>query len=97
METPEIIATLQINVDGLGEIAVAPEGEEPAFDDEFPIQSHVLNIMEGQPTTYTIIQRPAEDYTFVKWTKNGEDFSTDESITVDVTEDVEYRAVFEHN
>ena len=97
METPEIIATLQINVDGLGEIAVAPEGEEAAFDDEFPMQSHVLNIMEGQPTTYTIIQRPAEDYTFVKWTKNGEDFSTDESITVDVTEDVEYRAVFEHN
>ena len=95
METPDILATLQINIDGLGEIAYAPEGEEPEFDEEFPTQSAVVNIVEGQPTTYTIAQKAADDYEFVKWTKNGEDFSTDETITVEVTEDVEYRAVFE--
>ncbi len=96
MELPEILYTLQINIDGIGEIAYAPEGEEPVFDDEFPAQSSVKNIVEGDPTSYVLAARVTdEDYEFVKWTKNGEDYSTDDKITVEVTEDVEYRAVFE--
>ena len=96
MELPEILYTLQINTEGIGEVAYAPEGEEPEFDDEFPAQSSVKNIVEGDPTTYVLAARPTDDdYEFVKWTKNGEDFSTDEKITIEVTEDVEYIAVFE--
>ena len=96
MELPEILYTLQINTEGIGEVAYAPEGEEPEFDDEFPAQSSVKNIVEGDPTTYVLAARETDDdYKFVKWTKNGEDFSTDQQITVEVTEDVEYVAVFE--
>ena len=93
MEVPEFIGTLQINTDGLGEIAYCHEGETPEFDDEFPTQSAVENVTE--PTTFIITAKPDEDYVFVKWTKDGEDFSTEDTITVEVAEDVEYRAVFE--
>ncbi|MBQ6089544.1 MAG: hypothetical protein IJK95_08295 [Firmicutes bacterium] len=95
MEIPDTVATLQINTEGLGEITYATDGEEPEFDDEYPYQSAVVNIFEGQSTEYTLAARAAEDYKFVKWTKNGEDFSTEETITVEITEDVEYIAVFD--
>ena len=41
------------------------------------------------------VKKPDEGWEFVKWTKDGEDFSTDEEITVEVSEYVEYIAVFE--
>ena len=95
MEVPDVVATLKINVDGLGEIAFAAYGEEPEFVEGEPYQSSVVNIFEGQSNEYSLAARAAEDYKFVKWTKDGEDFSTEEKITVEVTEDVEYIAVFE--
>ena len=93
VELPEILATMQINTEGLGLIAYAPEGEEPSFD--VPSQSSVVNILEGETNKYTIEAKAEEGYTFVKWTKNGEDYSEDARISVEVTEDVEYIAVFE--
>ena len=36
-----------------------------------------------------------DGWKFVKWTKNGEDFSEEPEITVEVAEGVEYMAVFE--
>ena len=36
-----------------------------------------------------------EGWKFVKWTKDGTDFSEEPEITVEVSEDVEYIAVFE--
>lgn len=83
----------RINTDGLGEIAYAEEGQEPEFDDEYPAQSTQLNVAE--PTTYVLAARPDEGYKFVKWTKDGEDYSEEDKITVTVDADVEYRAVFE--
>lgn len=47
------------------------------------------------PATFVIKAKPDEGWKFVKWTKDGEDFSTDDEITVDVAEDVEYIAVFD--
>ena len=35
-----------------------------------------------------------DGWTFTKWTKNGEDYSTEDQITVEFTEDVEYIAIF---
>ena len=93
MDVPEFSITMQINTEGLGEIAYAPEGETPEFDDEFPAQSAVQNL-EG-PATYVLAAKPEDGWKFVKWTKDGEDFSTEEQITVDVAESVEYIAVFE--
>ena len=93
MDVPEFSITMQINTEGLGEIAYAPEGEELAFETEFPVQSAVQNL-EG-PATYVLAAKPEDGWKFVKWTKDGEDFSTEEQITVDVAESVEYIAVFE--
>jgi hypothetical protein len=92
-ETPEVIATMKINTEGVGQFAYAVEGEEVEFDEDFPTQSAVENLTE--PRTYVIKAKPDEGWKFVKWTKDGEDFSTDEEITVDVDADVEYIAVFE--
>ena len=97
MELPEVLATMQINTEGLGEIAYAPEGEEPVFEEGYPYQSAVVNILEGETNIYTIAAKASEGYSFVKWTKNGEDYAEDEQIAVEVTEDVEYIAVFEAN
>ena len=93
IEMPEFKMTMQINTDGLGQIAYAPEGETPEFDDDFPSQSAVQNLEEA--ASFTLAAKPEDGWKFVKWTKNGEDFSTEEQITVEVTEDVEYIAVFE--
>lgn len=92
-ETPDYIGLLKINTEGVGRIAYGKEGETVEFDDEFPTQSVAENVAE--PTKYVIKAKPDEGYKFVKWTKNGEDFSTEPEITVEVSEDVEYIAVFD--
>lgn len=92
-ESPEAAIQISINIDGIGEIAYAPEGETLEFDEDFPTQSAVINLDE--PATYQLAAKPDEGYKFVKWTKSGEDFSTDAEITVEFSETAEYRAVFE--
>lgn len=91
-EAPEPIATVTIEADGMGQIAIA-EGDEPlAFDDEYPMQGAVLNLVE--PADYTLAAKADEGYQFVKWTKNGETFSTDAQITLALSESAAYVAVF---
>ena len=85
---------VNINTEGLGYIAFAPEGEKLQFDEEYPAQSAQLNL-EG-PETYQLAAKADEGWKFVKWTKDGADYSTDEQITVAFTEEhVEYIAVFD--
>lgn len=95
MEVPETVATLHINIEGQGEIAYAPEGEEVQFEEGYPFQTAVVNIFEGDTNKYTLAAKPAEGFKFVKWTKDGEDYSTDEQTEVEVEGEVEYIAVFE--
>lgn len=92
-ETPDYIGLLKINTEGVGSIAYGKEGEDVEFDEDYPTQSVAENV--AQPTTYIIKAKPDEGYKFVKWTKNGEDFSTESEIKVEVSEDVEYIAVFD--
>ena len=92
-ESPEVAATLMINTEGMGAIAYGLEGEEVEFDEDFPKQSAVVNLTE--PGTYVIKAKPDDGWKFVKWTRNGEDFSEEPEITVEVAEGVEYMAVFE--
>ena len=89
-ETYEVIATLQINTDGMGAIAYGIAGEDVEFDEDYPKQSAVVNLTE--PDTYMIKAKPDDGWKFVKWTKDGEDFSEEADITVEVTADVEYIA-----
>ncbi len=89
----ENVNVVLINTDGLGQIASAAEGEEIEFSDETPMSSAQLNVPEGD--SYTIAAKPDKGWKFVKWTENGEDFSTDEEIVVTPEDDATYVAVFE--
>ena len=93
MVMPEIIGTLTVNTEGFGNIAVGQGDEEAVFDDEQPFQSHFSNIAE--PTTFHLAARPDEGYRFVKWTLNGEDYSTEDKITVECSENMDFVAVFD--
>jgi len=93
MEMPEVMAVVSVNIDGSGQIAYAEEGEEIEFDPEFPSQSAQMNLAE--PTTYTLAAKPDEGWRFVKWTLNGEDYSTEAQITVEIAEDSDFIAIFE--
>lgn len=92
-QTPEPIGVMKINTEGLGSFAYGLVGEEVEFDDEFPTQSAVENLTEAR--TYVIKAKPDEGYKFVKWTKDGKDFSTEPEIEVEVDSDVEFIAVFD--
>ena len=92
-DTPEVIAVLKINTEGMGQIAYGLEGEDIEFNDEFPEQSAMVNLTE--PGTYVIKAKADDGWKFVKWTKDGEDFSEEADITVEAAEDAEYIAVFE--
>ena len=93
LDVPEVAMTITINTEGLGQIAYAPEGEEPEFDDEYPAQSAQLNLPEAG--TYVLAAKADEGWKFVKWTKDGADYSTDAEITVEFTENADFVAVFE--
>ena len=90
MDVPEVAMTITINTEGLGQIAYAPEGEEPEFDDEYPAQSAQLNLPEAG--TYVLAAKADEGWKFVKWTKDGADYSTDAEITVEFTENADFVA-----
>ena len=40
--------------------------------------------------------KAGDEFRFIKWTKDGEDYSTSERITVEFTESAEFDAVFEY-
>ena len=84
--------TLIGDTEGLGEIAYAQGNETPKFEDSRPYQSIYIGF-EG-PEVYTFAARPEEGYKFMKWTKNGVDYSKDAQITFEVTENTELIAVF---
>lgn len=91
-EIPVAAFSATINTKGDGEIAYAKAGETPEFDDEFPSQSAYIGLAEAE--TYTLSARPEEGWKFVKWTLNGEDLSAEATVTVEITEDSEFVAVF---
>ena len=89
-------AVVQINIEGVGEIAWAYEDEEIAFDDEYPMQSAYVADAYGQ-TIHIEAREDAsyEGYHFVKWNKDGAKFSEDRRIDVLVDGNAEYVAIFE--
>ena len=92
---PKATINVMVNVEGLGYIEYAEGDTTPELDPEFKASSAVINLAE--PEVYTLLAYPAEDTSFVKWTKNGEDFSTEAQITLTLDESAEYIAVFEFN
>jgi hypothetical protein len=85
--------TIQVNTEGVGEIAVSEDGQAPVFDEEHSISSYVTNVPKG--TSLTLSARTQEDgYQFSEWTKDGELYSEEAEITVTADADTEYIAVF---
>ena len=84
--------TVTVNTEGLGNIAYAEGEEAPEIDPEFPAQSAYIGLAE--PATHTFVAVPQAGFLFVKWTKNGEDFSAEPQITVLLDESADYIAVF---
>ncbi len=90
MEMEEPFATLWVNTDGWGVFTCVEEGQEPDGSSCSSLQYGLAG-----PETYVLTAIPGEDWVFVKWTLNGEDYSTDEQITVEITENADFVAVFE--
>ena len=95
MEMPEASIFVSINTEGWGSIVYAEGEETPEIDTEYPYQSAQINLAE--PAAYTLLAWPKEGFRFVKWTKNGEDFSTEAQITVLLDESADFIAVFEED
>lgn len=95
-DMPEATIFVTINTEGQGGMIEYAEGEEaPEIDPEWPYQSAQVNLAE--PATYTFAAAAEAGYVFVKWTKNGEDYSTEPVITVLLDESADFVAVFEDN
>ena len=85
--------TLEVHTEGMGEFAVAEAGATPEFDPDFPKQDFTLHL--SQPETRVLLAKADDGWKFVKWTKDGADFSKEAQITVELSENVSYTAVFE--
>ncbi|MBQ9269282.1 MAG: hypothetical protein IJ206_07175 [Oscillospiraceae bacterium] len=95
MDLPTATIIVTINTEGKGNISYAQGEVTPEIDEEFPFQSAQINLAE--PDTYTLLAWTRAGNQFVKWTRNGEDFSTDPQITVSLDESAEFIAVFEED
>ena len=95
MEMQETSIFITINTEGMGNIDYAEGEAAPEVNEEYPYQSAQINLAE--PKTYTILAWPQAGYLFVKWTKNGEDFSAEPQITVLLDETADFVAVFEED
>ena len=93
MELEEASIFVSVNTEGWGNIDYAEGEEAPEIDTEYPFQSAQINLAE--PATYTFVAWTEPGVRFVKWTKNGEDFSDEAQITVLLDESADFVAVFE--
>lgn len=94
MDLPDATIFVTINTEGFGGMIGYEQGETvPELDPEWPYQSAQVNL-EG-PETYTFAAAPEEGSRFIKWMKDGEDFSTEPVITVFLEESADFVAVFE--
>ena len=85
--------SVTLNIDGMGEVAYM-EGTEAQFTDDDYYQSSQINIDE--PATYTLSARTLDEgWSFVKWTKDGEDYAAEPTVTYDVDGSADFVAVFE--
>ena len=95
MDVPEATIVVTVNTEGLGHIAYSEGEEAPEIDPEFPAQSAYIGLAE--PAVHSFTAEAEAGSLFVKWTKNGEDFSTEPQITLLLDESAEYIAVFEED
>ena len=94
-DMPEATIFVSVDVEGWGNIDYAEGETAPEIDEDYPYQFAQINLAE--PATYTFAAWPKAGNLFVKWTKNGEDYSTEPQITVLLDESADFTAVFEED
>ena len=94
-DMPEATIVVNVSTEGMGNIDWAEGDKAPQIDPEYPYQSAYIGLAE--PKEHTFVAWPQAGSVFVKWTKNGEDFSTEPQITVLLDESADYVAVFEED
>ena len=92
-EIEEAAIAVTINTEGVGAFT-AVSNAEGAFNAEDPVTFVILSLYE--PTTYKLTAIEIEDWKFIKWTRNGIDYSPDMEITVRFDEDADFIAIFEY-
>ncbi len=93
LDLPDATILVSINTDGYGSIGWAEGDQPPVLDPEYPFQSAQINL--GEPAVHTFAAWANEGWHFVKWTRNGEDYSLEPQITLLLDESADYVAVFE--
>ena len=94
-DMPKATIVVTVNTEGWGNIDYAEGDQAPEIDTEYPMQSAYIGLAE--PKTHTFVAWPQAGSRFVKWTKNGEDFSTEPVVTLLLDESAEFIAVFEED
>ena len=86
--------TVHIDTEGRGQIAYADvdTGLAPEFNEDYPCTFAQLGL--AGRSTFIFAAQADPGWKFVKWTRNGADFATEESVTVELTEDADFIAVF---
>lgn len=95
MDLPDATIFVTVNTEGRGNIEYVEGDQTPEIDTEYPSQSAQINLAE--PTVYTLLAWPAMGWKFVKWTKDGEDYSEEAQITLELAETSDFIAVFEED
>lgn len=94
-ELPQASVIINFNTEGWGYIAYAEGEDAPEVGPDHYAQSGYLGL--AAPETYTILAWPQAGNLFVKWTRNGEDYTTEPQFTALLDESAEYVAVFEED
>lgn len=84
---------LKVTAEGDGQIKVDYVGEELHFSKNHPVQYSTHKTTIG--TKYTAGAKADEGNVFIKWTLDGEDYSTKNPITITVTRNMNLNAVFQ--
>lgn len=86
---------IKANTQGLGQIAMNEEGDEPEFNPEYPMTSAFATVKIGN--TVVFAAKADEGWKFEGWkdAANGEILSTEETLAVTADKDMEVVAIFE--
>lgn len=88
---PEIGIT--INTEGGGTFTAVSENREDMQTEDY-VTSFMVYL--SKPEVFTLAAKPDEGWVFVKWMKDGKDFSTEETVSAEFSETAEYTAVFDY-
>lgn len=86
---------LSINTEGLGQVSYyIDEANKIDFDDEYPVQTAYTSFI-GE-TKVTIDAKADEGWKFVKWLKDGKEYSKESKLVITISKDTKLIAVFEN-